>query len=106
MRNNPREVTNSPVRQGEDEVIAYRIVSTPWGTHPENVVCTLFDVTEEEWEDVSSENLSGDPVVNVDTILTSKVTGLTVGQRYRLEVKFTCADGNTYECYVIIIAER
>ncbi len=100
-----REVSNSPIEQGVDESIAYRIKSTPWGTAPADVSNALWDISNSTWAEASA-NLTGAPAVNGDQIITSKVTGLAVGHRYRLEVKFTCADGNTYECYAIINAVK
>ncbi len=102
---NVREVVNSPVEQGIEEAIAYRIKTTPWGKGPTYVACTLWDVSQTEWADATAD-LIGGPAVNGDQIITAKVSGLNAGHRYRLEVKFTCEDGNTYECYLVINAVK
>ena len=100
-----REVKEGVQLQGKDEIIAYELTTTPWGSSPTSVVVTLWDVTAATWTDVSATMLSGAASVNGDVITTPLVTGLTAGNIYRLEVKFTTG-GNTLEAYAVIQAEK
>lgn len=100
-----REVKEGVQLQGKDEIIAYELTTTPWGSSPTNVAVTLWDVTAATWTDVSSTMLSGAASVAGDVITTPLVTGLTAGSTYRLEVKFSTG-GNTLEAYAIIEAQK
>jgi hypothetical protein len=100
-----REITESPLTQGEDERIAYHITTTPWGSSPANLLAKIYDVSANERVDVSDTNLAGSASANGDTISTPLVVGLTPGRFYRLEVQFTC-DANVFECYAQIKAEH
>jgi hypothetical protein len=93
-----REVDGSPVYQGQDEEIAYGILTTEWGSNPTSVSVKLYDT---DGTDVSSTSLSGSASVSGDTITTPVVKLLTAGEKYRLEVKFTCS-GNVFEPFLII----
>jgi hypothetical protein len=97
-----REVKESPIYQGSDEIIAYTLTTTPWGSSPSSptvVIKSLPDLS-----DTSVTNLNGAPSVLGDVITTPAVKSLTAGTRYRLEIKFTIS-GNVFETYCIIIAE-
>lgn len=100
-----REVKEGVQLQGKDEIIAYELTTTPWGSSPTSVAVTLWDVTAATWTDVSSTMLSGAASVAGDVITTPLVTGLTAGSTYRLEVKFSTG-GNTLEAYAVIQAEK
>jgi len=100
-----REFINSPVPQGEDETVYYRLTITPWGGTPVSVAVKLYDVTKGARTDVSSTKLSGAATVNGDMITTPGVTGLVEGHVYRLEIKFI-SSGNTLEAFGSIVAER
>lgn len=101
-----REIVESPVRQGEDETIAYTITTTPWGagTMVANST-TLYDITERTWADKSSTMLSGSNSSTSTTFTSKQVTGLTPGRTYRLEFNFDI-DSDTFEAYMIIEAEK
>lgn len=96
-----REVIESPITQGVGESLAYPVTTTPWGSSPTSVVVKLYEGA----TDRSATMLSGSASVLGDVITTPKVTGLTAGHEYRLEVQFTCS-GNTYETYCRIFAEE
>lgn len=100
-----REVKEGVQLQGKDEIIAYTLTTTPWGSSPASVVVTLWDITSATWTDVTSAMLSGAASVQGDVITTPLVTGLTAGNIYRLEVKFATG-GNTLEAYAVIQAEK
>jgi hypothetical protein len=98
-----REVSGSPILQGEDEQIAYALTTTPWGSSPTDVVVKLYEGTGRV--DKSATMLSGAASVSGDIIFTPSVLGLTAGKEYRLEIKFT-SGGNIFETYCRIRAER
>jgi hypothetical protein len=85
--------------QGKDEKIAYKIDTTPWGGSPSkgmsHIVCGGVGVC--------ADHLEGEPQSEGNVITTPLVVGLVPGNRYRLEVKWTC-QSNTLEAYGWIIA--
>ena len=98
----PRQVKESPLFQGKNEVIAYELTTTPWGGTPADVAVSLFD---QDGTDVSSTKLSGSNSVDTDVITTKLVSGLSAGAWYRLEIQWTYS-GNTLEAYAIIYGEE
>ena len=100
-----REVVEGMLDQGADEIIAYQLTTTPWGSSPSSVSVALWDITAATWTDVSTTKLSGSPSATGDVITTPLVTGLTAGSTYRLEIKFVTG-GNTLEAYAVIQAEK
>lgn len=100
-----REAVESPVRQGEDESIAYSVTTTPWASSPTGATCALKRISSVPSADLSSTNLSGSVSTNGDVITSPLVTGLSKGEKYRLEFQFQ-SGGNTYEVYVVIYGER
>ena len=105
---NLREFKESPFEQGEDEVIAYKVtVPTTWGT------ATFTSLSSKIYEDPDGDNtdktasmLSGSTSASGQVITTPAVTGLTVGKKYRLEIKWDSSEGDTLEAYAIIYAEK
>ena len=97
----PREVTGSPVYQGEDESITYTFDWSAVGT-PTSPVVALKDP---QGRDKSSVNLGGSASVVGDAVITPLVTGLIKENVYRLECQVT-KDGQVYEAYCRIIAEE
>lgn len=102
-----REVVESPVQQGADEEIAYQLTVTPWGSTPTSVTVDVFDITEGAYTEVSSDVLTTEAAsVSGDVITLPALSGLTAGNRYRVEVQFDTADGHTLEAYLVVEAER
>ena len=91
------------VYQGEDEKIAYRLTTTPWGSDPTNVSVAFYDVTNGARID-SGSNLTGAVSVSGDIIVCPIVENLIPNRRYRLEIKFS-SGGNTFEVPAIIQSE-
>jgi hypothetical protein len=100
-----REVTEGTQLQGTRESIAYKITTTPWGSDPSGVTVKAFDVTKGDRTDVSSTKLVGSPSVDEDVITLPALSGLTVGNLYRLEVNFV-SGGNTWEAYFYVLGEE
>ena len=97
-----REFKESPMAQGEDEIVAYNLTTTPWGSSPTSPVVKLYDAA---GNDASTTNLTGSATVNGDVITTPAVKTLTNGNRYKMQVKFV-SGGNTYEAFGYIDAEE
>ena len=102
-----REAIESPYLQGEDEILAYLVTTTPWAASPTSPTVKIFsyDLTTDAYTDVTATKMSGSASVSGDVITTPAVTSLTAGTRYRVEVKFVVS-GNTFETYFWILGER
>jgi len=102
-----REVIESPLSQGVDESISYQITTTPWGSSPSSIVCTVYDVTGGGYTSLVLTTImpTNTPTALGDVITLSPLTALTNGTFYRVEVKFTCG-GAVYETFFIVAAER
>jgi hypothetical protein len=96
-----REVKESELPQGVDEIIAYTVDTTPWGGYTSDAAVILKD---SDGEDVSGDNLSGAPSEAADVITTPLVYGLTAGENYRLEILWVYS-GNTFETFLTLMAE-
>jgi hypothetical protein len=94
------------VVQGEEESIPYPIIVTGWGSSPTSISCKVFDITAGTRNDVTATVMpTNSPTAAGDVITLSPLKLLTAGNKYRVEVKFTCS-GNVFECYKIILAEH
>ena len=49
-----RAVQESPIVQGEDEIITYDLTTTPWGSSPTNVTVKVYDITDGAETDVTT----------------------------------------------------
>lgn len=98
-----RQVNETDIYQGEDEKIAYRLTTTPWGTSPTDVSVSFYDIT---YGGRVSANafLSGVASVSGDVITCPIIQGLIPNRKYRLEIKFV-SGGNTWEVFAIINSE-
>jgi len=94
---NLREFSNSPVVQGPDEKIAYKLDTANWpgSGNPTNAIVKLFDDAN---SDVSATKLSGAASILGTEITTPLVQLLEDGEGYRLEVKWD-RSGNTLEAF-------
>jgi len=102
-----RSFMESPVTQGEDEIISYYFSSTPWGSSPTSISAIVYDVTDAEstddWDNVTSTVMPvNSPSAAGDVITLSPLKLLTDGHIYRVEVRFTCGS-NTFEPYGLVI---
>ena len=100
-----RQVNEGTQVQGESESLRYAITTTPWGTTPTNVAVVAKDVTAGD-TDVSSTVLSGSTTIAGDVITLKALGNLTKNHLYRVEVQFTTAYGNTWECYFFVAAQE
>ena len=101
-----REVVESQVNQGVDEIIAYTLTTTPWGSSPTNTAVVVFDITDGDFTDVTSTVMpTNNPSVTDDVITLSPLKLLTANQKYRVEIKFTIS-GNVFEAFGIVQATR
>ena len=100
-----REILEGMRTQGANERIAYSVTTTPWGSSPSSISCSLYDVTDQAVDtDVTSTKLTGSASASTDVITTPKVISLVPGHMYRLDVLFTSAT-NVYEAIVRIRCE-
>ncbi len=101
-----REIVESPVAQGVEEIIAYTLDTAEWGGTPTSPSVVVYDVTDGGYDDVTSTVMpTNSPSVSDDVITLSALKLLTIESKYRIEVKFVTS-GNTLEAYAIIDAER
>ena len=93
--------------QGVDEIIAYTLTTTPWGSSPSSVSVAVKDVTAgAAATDVTNTVMpTNSPTVSGDVITLSPLKLLTDSHKYRVEVKFTCS-GNVLEARAHILAEE
>jgi len=102
-----RAIRESPVSQGEDEIITYTLTTTPWGSSPTAVTVVVFDVTGAistvDWDNVTSTVMPvNSPSVVGDVITLSPLKLLIDAHIYRLEIRFTCSS-NQFETYGLVI---
>lgn len=103
-----RHVQESPLTQGEDEIINYVLDTTPWGGIPTNVSVVVFDITNAdekiEWVNVTSTVMPiNNPTVSGDDITFSPLKLLTDARVYRMEMKFTTPRFAVAESYCLIV---
>lgn len=100
-----REVVEGTQYQGESETLRYKITSTPWGASPTVLGIVAKDMTT-GGTDVSSTVLSGSSAVVGDVMTLKALGALTKNHFYRIEVQFSTADGNTWECFFHVAASE
>jgi hypothetical protein len=93
-----REVREGVQYQGEDEVIAYSLDTSQIGVPSAPVVVVKNAAGADVTGDVMPVNV---PTVADSVITLSPLSGLTAGQRYRVEVKYVVG-GNTLENYFYV----
>lgn len=106
MKPDDRIIIESPLFQGSDEQIAYKLTTTPWGSTPTSITAKIYLVETNVWTDYSTSCFGATTsTVSGDVITLPTVKSLTAGSKYRLEIKFS-SGGNIFEPYVIIEAQR
>jgi len=101
-----RQIIESPVFQGVDEIIAYTLDTVEWGGTPTSPSVTVFDITGDAYNDVTATVMpSNSPTVTDDVITLSALKLLAANRQYRVEVKFVIS-GNTMEAFAIVNGER
>ena len=96
-----REINESPLVQGADEIITYQLTTTPWGSTPSSISVKAYKITGGGNTDVTSTVLSGSAAAVGDVITLPILQALTKGEEYQIEIKFSVA-GNTLECYMVV----
>lgn len=103
MKPEDRRINESPLFQGQDEKVAYKLSTTPWGGSPSAVAVVLKLI--KTGEDVSASLMeAGAPTVLGDDITTRRLVSLVPNVGYRLEFKWTSA-GNIFETFVEIYGQ-
>ena len=103
MRDNERRIIETPWEQGADEIRAYSLTTTPWGSSPSSPVVKLYEMP--ALTDVTDTKMSGAASASGDVITTPTISGLVAGIDYRIEIKFVI-DGRTEEAWGIIKGRR
>lgn len=97
-----RIIIESPLFQGEDERVAYRLNTTPWGTSPSSPTVVLYDVDN---ADVTATYMTGSPSASGVYITCPILHSLVDGAQYRMEIKWVDS-GNTLETWVDIYGQK
>lgn len=95
--------------QGTEEEITYTLDVSNFPSSPENanaVTVKIYSYGSSGYSDVTSAVTQGSVSVAGDTITLPQIQSLTAGIKYRVEVKWTGADGDVYEVYGELEAER
>ncbi|HAM40556.1 MAG TPA: hypothetical protein DCP69_04275 [Candidatus Omnitrophica bacterium] len=99
-----RQVKEGRQRQGVDEEVYWKIDTTPWGGTPTSTSAAAYDVTGGIRTLVTTTVLSGSTSVSGDDITLPKLSALTEGHVYRVEVKMTISS-NVFEAWFEVEAE-
>lgn len=99
-----REVKQGTLKQGVDEEIAYKVVTTPWGGTPASVSVVVKDTSNGNNVVTGLVMPAGTASVVDDDITLPLLKNLVIGHKYRVEVKFS-SSGNTFEPYFYVTAE-
>jgi len=102
-----REVVESPLFQGADETIVYKITTTPWASNITTLSSKIYSYSfaDGSYTDVTSANMTGSTTSSGDVVTLPAIAGLSANIRYRVEVKFS-SSGNTFEPYFWIYGQR
>lgn len=94
----------SPIEQGRNEEILYKLITTPWGGKPSNVLVAAYDATE-SFRDVGSAVLKGSSEIDGDVITLPALKSLSMGHNYYVEIRFT-SGGDVKETHVEVRCVR
>jgi hypothetical protein len=103
-----REIIEANQEQGVNEQVVYTLITTPWGSSPSSVSCTVYQKNETTgtYTDVTSTTMpTGSASAQGDVITMPTLKLLTVDALYRMQVQFTCS-GNVFEAYAYIRCRR
>ena len=99
-----RECAEGIQRQGENETITYTITTTNWESSPTSPSMVVKD--SDGTVVTTTAAPSGSITATLDVITLKPITALTIGEKYTVEVQFTCGAGNPFECYFYIDCEE
>ncbi len=100
-----REISEGVQYQGSDEEIVYTLTTTNWGSSPSSPSAAIYSRSGDTYTDVTTGAMSGSASAANDVITLPKISSLTAGTEYRVEVQFTIS-GNVFEAYAVILCER
>lgn len=117
MNATTRQFIEAPLQHGEDEGVGYALtVPTSWTANPSSPVVVIKNSA---GTDVTATTTQGSASVVGQVITTPKITGvgyrvhhslseggITKGQKYRLEVRFTTASGGELEAFGEIVGQE
>jgi hypothetical protein len=96
-----RDVTQARVAQSADETIEYTLTTTNVASNPTSPTVKAYDLTNSS-ADVSTTVLTGSASASGDVITLPTVSGLTAGQVYQIEVKYTVGNSTFEQTFVIV----
>ena len=97
-----RTVIESPLFQGINEQVAYRLSTTPWGGTPTSPTITILNNLD---QDVTSDLTTGSNSISGHNITFKTIQSLTRDEVYRMLLRFTIS-GNVFEAICQIIGQR
>jgi len=103
-----REIREGIQPVGIDERPIFNLTTTPWGSAPTSVSVKAWKYNEsaQTYTDVTSTVFAvNTPSVNGDVITLSPLIPQAIGDKYRIEIKFTTG-GSVLEPYANILVER
>ncbi len=99
-----REIKEGLQKQGEAEVIAYTLTTTPWGGSPSSEDASIWEVVAGIFTDVTADKMTGSASVNGDVITLPPIKELASVSMYRVFVDFTIS-GNKFRAYARLEGE-
>ena len=101
-----RKIVQSPVYQGQDEEIAYKVDVTNWIEIPGSVVLNpTATLKDQNGVDVTATKLSGVCSVSGNNVISPLVVDLEPPMKYRLLFTFEIS-GNTFSAFMEIQSEE
>lgn len=97
-----RTVIESPLYQGENESIGYRLDTGPWGGTPTSPVITILNNLN---EDVTTDLTAGSESVSGNYVTYRAVQSLSRDEIYKMLLRFT-SSGNVFEALCTLIGQR
>ena len=95
MTANIREA-GPPLVQGDEEIIAYQVTTTPWGSSPGTISCAVFDITAGTRNDVTTTVINGTPSFS-GTDLTMWIKAGTDAELYNVRIRLVTTAGEQLE---------
>src|SRR3972149_7874982 len=106
MSDDIREIAEGLQLQGANEVIAYRLTTTRWGSSPTVPAVKVYTIVGTAYTDVTTTVMpTGTPSVTGDMITWPALKLLTIGVDYFVLMEFTIS-GNVFSPWAIVRCRR
>lgn len=98
-------IESGPIPQGVDELVAYDITTTPWGSSPTSPAVIVKDVLD-DYTDVTATLMPiNTPSISGDKVTFSVLKDGNMNGLYRVELLFV-SGGSTFEPWFEVLFER